>query len=92
MGIQVQFKGGNTIRSLLEAPKDKDNIIQKSRVIYRYKCNRFECDKEYTGSMEGPLMKHFRPPSPIYDYASTLGHHTRLDSFSILGRESHTLK
>ena len=48
-GVQVHFRGGNTIRSLLMAPKDKDPIIKKSGIIYRYKCDRVECDDEYIG-------------------------------------------
>ena len=31
LGIQVHFKGSNTICTLLIAPKDKDNICQKMR-------------------------------------------------------------
>ena len=36
------------------------------------------------------LKKHFRAASPIYDHANTSGHHTQLDSISIVGRQSHT--
>ena len=43
MGIQVHFKGGNNIRSLLVTPKDKDNITKKRGVIYMYKCDRLGC-------------------------------------------------
>ena len=39
-GVQVHFKGINTIKSLLVAPKEKDPITKKSGVIYRYKCDR----------------------------------------------------
>ena len=35
-GVQVYFKGGNIIRSLLMVPKDKDPILKKSGIIYRY--------------------------------------------------------
>ena len=48
-GVQVHFKGGPTIRNLLMAPKDKDHILQKSGVIYRYRCDRVEHDEEYIG-------------------------------------------
>ena len=48
-GVQVYFRGGRTIRSLLVASKDKDPITVKSGVIYRYKCDRVECDEEYIG-------------------------------------------
>ena len=44
--IQVYFGRGKTIRSLLVASKEKDPITKKSRVIYRYKCDRVECDEE----------------------------------------------
>ena len=40
-GIQVHFNGSNTIRILLLAPKDKDTKLQKSGVIYKYKCPQF---------------------------------------------------
>ena len=48
-GIQTYFKGGNTIKSLLMTPKDKDHITKKSGIIYRFKCNRVDCDDEYIG-------------------------------------------
>ena len=31
------------------APKNKDLILKKSGVIYRYKCDRADCDEEYIG-------------------------------------------
>ena len=43
-GVQVHFKGGNTIKSLMMAPMDKDPLMKKSGVIYRYKCDRVECE------------------------------------------------
>ena len=46
-GIQVHFKGGNTIKYPLVDPKDRDNITQKRGVIYRYKCERLNCDEKY---------------------------------------------
>ena len=42
-GIEMHFKGVNTIRQLLVHPKDKDDILKKSGVIYRYKCGRVDC-------------------------------------------------
>ena len=48
------------------APKDKDLITQKSGVIYRYKCDRVECDDEYIGESArtfGERFKeHLKPP------------------------------
>ena len=48
-GIQVHFKSGKSIKDELVAPKDKDHLRKKSGIIYRYKCDRLECDEEYIG-------------------------------------------
>ena len=56
-GIQVYFKGGKTIKSLLMAPKDKDPILKKSGVIYRFKCGRVDCNEEYIGESLEPLQR-----------------------------------
>ena len=45
--IQVHFKSGKTLEDELVAPKDKDHITKKSGIIYRFKCDRLECDEEY---------------------------------------------
>ena len=42
-------KGGNTFKGLLMTPKDKDHITMKSGIIYRFKCQRVDCDDEYIG-------------------------------------------
>ena len=50
------------------APKDRDLITQKSGIIYRYKCDRVECDDEYIGESArtfGERFKeHLKHPSP----------------------------
>ena len=57
VGIPVQFRGGNTIKSILVAPKDRDNIIQKSEVIYSYKCNRLDVMMSTQNSLQGYVGK-----------------------------------
>ena len=39
------------------APKDKDHILKKSGVIYKYTCDKVECDEEYTRNQQGYLLK-----------------------------------
>ena len=94
-GVQVHFKGGNTIKSLLMAPKDKDPITKKNGIIYRYKCDRMECDDEYTGESSRTFGERFREhckaPSPIYNHFNITGHTTTIDNFSIVGREDQNL-
>ena len=69
MAIQVHFKGGNAIISLLVGPKNKDDITQKSGVIYRNKCDRLECDEEYiresVRTFGERLKENFSAPSPF---------------------------
>ena len=94
-GVQVHFKGGQTIKNLLMAPKDKDPILKKSRVIYRYKCEREGCEEEYTGESartfaEG-FKEHHKAPSPIFDHCNISGHNVTIDNFSIVGREDQNL-
>ena len=94
-GVQVYFKGGNTIKNLLMAPKDQDAIEKKSGVIYRYQCDRVECDEEYicesSRTFGERFKEHLKAPSPIYDHQNITGHNVTLDNFSIVGREDQNL-
>ena len=92
--VEVYFKGGNAIKSLLVAPKDQDPILKKSGVIYRYKCGRIDCDEEYIGESSRTFGERFREhqkaPSPIYDHSNNTGHQVTIDNFNIVGRETRT--
>ena len=94
-GVQVHYKGRNTIKSLLIAPKDKDHITKKGAIIYRFKCNRVDCDNEYIGESSRTFGERFKErlkaPSPIYDHYNTTGHNTTIENFSIVGREDQNL-
>ena len=68
-GVQVYFKGGNTIKNLLVATKDQDPILKKSGVIYRYKFDRVDCDEEYIGESSRVLergSRNIRRHLPLY--------------------------
>ena len=90
-GIQVHFKSGRTIKEQLVAPKGKEHITKKSGIIYRFKCDRLECDEEYiresARTFGERLKEHLKAPSPIYDHSNITGHTTTLENFSIVGRE-----
>ena len=79
------------MKNLLMAPKDQDPMLKKSGVIYRYKCDRVECDEEYIGESSRTFRERFKEhqkaPSPIYDHYNTTGHLVSIDNFSIVGRE-----
>ena len=94
-GIQTYFRGGNTIKSLLMTPKDKDHITKKSGIIYRFKCNRVDCDDDYIGESSRTFgeryKEHLKAPSPIYDHHNITGHETSIENFSIVGREDQNL-
>ena len=91
----MYFKGGNTIKELLVHPKDRDNILQKSGVNYRYKCGRVDCEDEYIGesgrTFAERFREHMRAPSPIHDHFKNTGHEVSLDNFSIVGREDQSM-
>ena len=90
-GVQVHCKGGTTIKNVLIAPKDKDPMLKQSWVIYRYHCDRVDCDEEYIGESSrtfGERFKeHLKPPSPIYDHSNISGHNVSINNFKIVGME-----
>ena len=87
--MQVYFRRGKTIKDLLVAPKDNDYITKRIGIIYRYNCDRLECDEEYIGESARTFgerfREHLKAPSPIYDHSNITGHITALESFSIMG-------
>ena len=91
----MYFKGGSTIKDLLVHPKDKDNILQRSGVIYRYKCGWVDCDEEYivqSGRTFGERFReHMRAPSPIIDHHNITRHEVSLNNFSIVGRQDQNI-
>ena len=76
-------------------PKDKDNILQKSRVIYRFRCGRVDCDEEYIGdsgrTFAERFREHMKAPSSIHDHHNITGHEVSHDNFSIVGREDQSI-
>ena len=48
---------------LLNKVADKDAILKKSGVIYRYKCDRVECDEEYVGESAKTFCRVFQRTS-----------------------------
>ena len=77
------------------APKDKDPITKKSDVIYRYICDRVECDEKSIGGSSrtfGERFKeHLKTTSPIYDHFNITSHSSTIDNFSIVEREDEKL-
>ena len=94
-GVQVYFKGGQTIKDLLMNPNDKDPITNKSRVIYRFKCSEDECEEEYIGESARTFVEtfkeHWKSPSPIHDHCNISGHKADINNFSIIGRDDQNL-
>ena len=93
-GVQVYFKGGTTNKNLQMTPKDQDPMKKRSGVIYRYKCDRVECDEEYIGESKtfGERFKEYlKAPSPIFDQYNITGHKVSIENFSIVGREEQNL-
>ena len=73
------------------APKDKDPMLKQSGVIYRYHCDRVDCDEEYIGESSRTFWErfkeHLKSPSPIYDHSNISGHKVTINNFEIVGRE-----
>ena len=78
------------------APKDQDPMLKRSGVIYKYTCDRVECDEEYIGESSrnfGERFKeHQKALSPIFDHYTITAHNIKLENFSIVGKEDQNLK
>ena len=95
MAYGYTLKGGQTIKGLLMAPKDKDPITNKSGVIYRYKCSEDGCEEEYIGESARTFAERFKEhqksPSPIHNHCNVSGHKVTINNFTIIGREDQNL-
>ena len=58
-------------------PKDRDTVLQKNGVIYRYKCGRVDCEEEYFGesgrTFAERFREHMRAPSSLHDCQNITG-------------------
>ena len=99
-GIQVHFKGTNTLRTALGNPKDKDPTSNQTGIIYHYQCPRINCPSAYIGesgrTLGDRIKEHFKAPSLIHLHSTTTGHPMDPNQFNIVHKEvnshSRTIK
>ena len=65
-------------------------ILQKSGVIYRFRCGRVDIGESGRTFAER-FREHRKAPSPIHDHHNITGHEVSLDNFSIVGREDQSI-
>ena len=94
-GVAVYFKGNRTLKNILVSPKDKDEMANKSSIIYSYCCGEIGCDEEYVGesgrTFGERFKEHLKTPSQIFHHQNISGHITSMDNFKILGREENNM-
>ena len=85
-GVQVHFKGSNTIKDLLIAPKGRDSITDKGGSSTDTCVTIQDAQWSTLVKLVGPLETDTRNilEPPIYDPAKTTGHSPKPDSFSIV--------
>ena len=99
-GIQVHFKGTNTLRTALGNPKDKNPKANQTGVIYQYQYPHINCSSSYIGesgrSLGERVKEHLKAPSPIHLHSTTSGHPLDPNQFNIVHKEvnsqSRTIK
>ena len=93
-GIQIHFKGHNTIRKLFMAHKDKNNKLKKCVVIYHYRCSHLGCKEQYTGetgrTLGDRVKEHMKAPSPKHLHTSTTEHSISTDNFIIIDKATQS--
>ena len=89
-GIQVHYKGTNTLRTLLGNPKDKDPKTQNSGVVYHYQCSHINIPEAYIGESDRALgnrvEEYLKAPSPIHQHSTTTRHLLDPNQFNIIRR------
>ena len=75
-GVDVHFKGGQTLKNILVSPKDKDIMTNKNSVIYSYTWGMIDCNEEYireSGRIFGEryIWNTWRP-HPQYSYIKAI--------------------
>ena len=58
--MAVYFKGNRTLKNILVSPKDKDEMANKSSIIYSYCCGEIGCDEEYVGESGRTFGERFK--------------------------------
>ena len=79
IGIQVFFKGGTTLESMLVTPKDKDSKAKTQNIVYNIICGEESCTHQYIGETGRILEERFKEhtktaQSAINQHASNTGH------------------
>ena len=94
-GVQVHFKGGNTLKNLLMFPEDREAMTKQSNNIYWFRCGRTECDDEYIGesasTFEERYTEHLKAPSPLFKHQNITGHTATVENFKIISREGQNM-
>ena len=84
-GIEVHLRGGHTIKTFLWPLKIKIQSLKRRGVIYRYKCDRVDCDHEYiwesARNFEERFKEHLKAPSSIHDHINISGHSVTIEIF-----------
>ena len=95
MGYKSIVKEVLPSKTSWQPPRTKILCWKKVGVIYRYKCDRVDCDEEYIGqssrTFEERFKEHQKAPSPIYDHYNFTGHKISIDNFTIVGKEDQHL-
>ncbi len=89
--INTYVKPQNTIRSLLVAPKDKANKLDKCGVVYQVAWK--DCTSTYVGESARPLKtrlnEHSRPSSPVGEHSANFRHDINWEGVRVLDREDN---
>ena len=73
----------------------KIDITRKSSVIYWFKCDKIDCEEEYTvesyRTFGERFKEHLKATSPIFEHQNNTGHKTSVKNFKIIGTEGHNM-
>ena len=90
-GVAAHVRPHQTIRRMLVAPKDKDEMNKKCDTVYHLRCA--DCPAEYVGesgkSLRTRISQHTRPDSrPVGEHLSEYSHKLDKEATKVLEQES----
>ena len=90
-GVNAFVQPQNTLRSLLVAPKDKADKLEKCGAVYQLSCRT--CPATCVGESAWPLKtrldEHSRPSSPVGEHSANFQHDIDWEGVKVLDKEDN---
>ena len=90
-GVSAFVQPQNTVRSLLVAPKDKADKLEKCGAVYQLSCKTYQAIDvgESACPLKTRLDEHSRPSSPVGEHSANFQHDIDWEGVKVLDKEDN---